>query len=188
MKKDYTDRSDTWRMGLWVYEVDIQESGVLVYKSEMVWPTEEHEDVYICLGESQTTPSADKRCLLTNMTVVFTERFYKEQRRTKEGSMVKLPVTGFNSHLSAETIDDKSDLCYAACIFGAMAMWFGYSIIGLLLLVVLCVIVEKCYKRCKDNQQASSESQSLPPQGKSHLTLPGMKLHCIHWADSSLSS
>ena len=178
-------------MGLWVYEADMQKSGVEIYKSEMVWPNKEHEVIYICLGEFQTTPSADKRCLLTNMTVVFTERFYKGQHYTEEGYLVKLPVRGFNSHLGAKVIENKCNVCDGACSFKSFIKWFSFVILVVSLLVMLCCLcafIEGRGKQKTNDEENGSVAPSLPHQGRIPSFSPSIYLHDYQLMQSCFTS
>ena len=86
-------------MSLWVYETDLQVADKEVYKSDMVWPNDQHEVVYICLGLEAIRP-ADRRCKSNNMTVVFTEGLLSGQRQTNDGTLRGLNVRGFNDFLA----------------------------------------------------------------------------------------
>ena len=53
---------------LWVYEKDLKMKNK-VYKSDLIWPNQQHEHVYICIG----VESDDTRCVAQNMTAVLTD-------------------------------------------------------------------------------------------------------------------
>ena len=54
---------------LWVYEAELQ-TNKTVYRSDMIWPNKQHQDIYICIAIGRET--TEKHCLLKNMTVIFT--------------------------------------------------------------------------------------------------------------------
>ena len=186
LKKDFVDNDGTWKMGLWVYETDLQKPGVEVYKSNMSWPNKEHATIYICLGDSQQSQTADRRCLVTDMLVVFTDRFHKGQRHSDQGYLVKLPVRGYNSYLSAKVIEDKSKLakeCDTACkvldsMFDFIFGWGGLIVLGIFGALLILGGIMACCEELKREGQNSSVVPTTTDQGES-LCKPHSILYII---------
>ena len=138
-------------LSVWVYESDMQ-TNKEVYRSNMTWPNKQHEDVYICLGMAgRETP--DTRCLLENMTVVFTEDFSTDHVSSTAGLQIKLPFKMFNHFLTEKEIEIRVKFCDKKCQWTQPEVISGLIIVSLFvgvpILVVICsVLIAGCIECC----------------------------------------
>ena len=155
-----------FQLWLWVYETDMQ-ARKTVYRSDMIWPNKQHEDVYICIGMTGRE-SDDERCLSDDMTVIFTENHSKGHRKAANRTQIKLPFTKINQFLPEEEAETRAKICNSACarkrtgiIVGSI---FG-SIFGLAFLFMLCICLPSCCSGAKSNSNGSGASRN-PVHGK----------------------
>ena len=148
---------------------DLETGDGAVYKSNMSWPNNEEDIVYICVG-LVSHQAADRRCLLQNMTVAFTG-FYKEYNM-KHG-LVMLPVIRFNEYLDNKAINRKTKYCDSACAGMTFVKWWLPFILGIPLLITAYVLIEKKCNCCQPNTTTGNlHDSSVRPETSSHGELP----------------
>ena len=146
-----------------------------VYKSDMIWPTKQHEIIYICLGMEASCP-VDERCRSSNMTVVFTENYLQDQRDSNTGTLRRLSVRRFNDFLTQKEIVRRSKMCNCECQAWSKAIFVATLVAGMLVLnYIILFIVIKC-KRRSSNTTLDSTSSSAPPRQPYY----GKKFHCSY--------
>ena len=153
-------------LSLWVYETDLQSTDKEVYKSNMTWPNNQQEVVYICLGMEAFRP-ADKRCKSSNVTVFSTDNFFRGRRVTTLGTLRRLSVTGHNDFLTQKEIEERGKICNSKCqgkkntiiVASTITTPFGAAII----IFIIVTIVVKCKRRkLMSNTTLNNTSSSAP--------------------------
>ena len=155
-----------FQLWLWVYETDMQ-ARKTVYRSDMIWPNKQHEDVYICIGMTGRE-SDDERCLSDDMTVIFTENHSKGHRKAADRTQIKLPFTKINQFLSEEEAETRAQICNSACAKKRTGRIVGIifgSIFGPLFLLALCICLPSCCSGAKSNSNGTGASRN-PVHGK----------------------
>ena len=141
---DWTNQETLeWRMGVWVNAADVARIDTDAFPADIRFPNKDHDIGYLCLGVEPTS-QVDKRCLSTDVTVIFASRF--TTRTKKHGSQYLLLITGTN--LLDKERDRKCRICNTKCMWRRFAIWWLPFIVGIPLLIVVVYYITVCLKHC----------------------------------------
>ena len=179
-------KADFWTtaISLWVYETDVQILDKEVYKSDMIWPSKQHEIIYICLGMEAIRPS-DRRCKSNEMTIIYTENVVLDHRHTKQGTLMRLFVQGFNDFLKDKEIEARGKICNSKCRDIYFAIFLVSSIDGSFLIAFKIIAIFRWNKTkaclcCKWSIQTQGRTIQA---AQHHQARPTMVSYSIahHW-------